>query len=84
MEECGNGSTKTGTAELLFHRQPVIRAWASVAGKKESEGPLQPYFDYTNQDTYFGEATWGKGGVPDAATGLGNPAAKGGTAGGGH
>lgn len=51
---------KRGRRSFCFTRQPVIRAWASVAGKKESEGPLQPYFDYTNQDTYFGEATWEK------------------------
>ena len=29
-------------------------------GEKESEGPLQGYFDYTNTDTYFGEKTWEK------------------------
>ncbi len=38
--------------------QPVITTWASVAGKKESEGPLQAHFDITSQDTYFGQKTW--------------------------
>ncbi len=37
---------------------PVITAWASVAGKKESEGPLAHTFDFTSQDTYFGQKTW--------------------------
>jgi stage V sporulation protein AD len=37
---------------------PVITAWASVAGKKESEGPLAHCFDVTSQDTYFGQKTW--------------------------
>lgn len=37
---------------------PVITAWASVAGKKESEGPLSTTFDLTSQDSYFGQKTW--------------------------
>ncbi len=39
--------------------QPVyLGAWASVAGKKEAEGPLGHLFDLTSQDTKFGEQTW--------------------------
>ena len=37
---------------------PVIVAWASTAGKKESEGPLSNNFDNTVQDNFFGEKTW--------------------------
>jgi stage V sporulation protein AD len=37
---------------------PVITAWASVAGKKESEGPLAHCFDVTSKDTHFGQKTW--------------------------
>lgn len=51
---------KRGKRSLCFDMPPVLTAWASVAGKKESEGPLQGYFDYTNTDTYFGEKTWEK------------------------
>ena len=51
---------KRGKRSLCFDMPPVLTAWASVAGKKESEGPLQGYFDYTNADTYFGEKTWEK------------------------
>ena len=51
---------KRGKRSLHFDMPPVLTAWASVAGKKESEGPLQGYFDYTNTDTYFGEKTWEK------------------------
>ena len=36
----------------------MIQAWASIAGKKESEGPLAHTFDVTSQDTYFGQKTW--------------------------
>ena len=39
--------------------QPVyIANWASVAGKKESEGPLGHGFDIKSMDTKFGERTW--------------------------
>ena len=51
---------KRGTRSFHFDAPPILTAWASVAGKKESEGPLQAYFDYTNGDTYFGEKTWEK------------------------
>ena len=37
-----------------------IEGYACVGGKKESEGPLGPYFDITNDDGYFGEKTWEK------------------------
>ena len=37
---------------------PTIIAWASTAGKKESEGPLSQTFDVTQTETYFGEKTW--------------------------
>jgi len=35
-----------------------ITAWASVAGKKESEGPLATKFDYMDTDTTFGQKSW--------------------------
>ena len=39
--------------------QPVyIGNWASVAGKKEREGPLGHLFDLASTDTKFGEKTW--------------------------
>ena len=37
---------------------PVITTWASVAGKKEVEGPLSHTFDVKCRDTYFGQKTW--------------------------
>ena len=42
-------------------QSPVITCWASVAGKKESEGPLAHTFDIKSQDTYFGQKTWEQG-----------------------
>ena len=39
--------------------QPVyIENWASVAGKKELQGPLGHLYDLTSQDTKFGEKSW--------------------------
>ena len=35
-----------------------IPNWASVAGKKEAEGPLGHGFDIRSMDTKFGEKTW--------------------------
>ena len=46
---------------FVLSHPPVITAWASVAGKKESEGPLSSYFDIKNNDTYFGQKTWEQG-----------------------
>ena len=53
-----NAKNKRGKQSFVLPSQPVITAWASVAGKKESEGPLAEYFDLTYEDTYFGEKTW--------------------------
>lgn len=52
---------KRGKQSFILEKQPVIRAWASVAGKKESEGPLSAYFDVTEKDAYFGQSTWEQG-----------------------
>ena len=49
---------KRGKRSFALPQLPVIQAWASVAGKKESEGPLAHTFDHTNTDTYFGQKTW--------------------------
>ncbi len=49
---------KRGRSSFVLQRAPVITAWASVAGKKESEGPLGHTFDKTSQDTYFGQKSW--------------------------
>lgn len=49
---------KCGRQSFQLANPPIITAWASVAGKKESEGPLKAYFDVVNKDTYFGQKTW--------------------------
>lgn len=49
---------KRGKQSFVLEQPPVITAWASIAGKKESEGPLGSSFDLTNPDSYFGQKTW--------------------------
>ena len=49
---------KRGKQSFVLPQLPVITHWASIAGKKESEGPLAHAFDVTSQDTYFGQKTW--------------------------
>ena len=51
-------NNKRGQQSFVLPQLPVITAWASVAGKKESEGPLGHFFDVTSQDTLFGQKTW--------------------------
>ena len=52
---------KCGKQSFLLSNPPAINHWASVAGKKESEGPLGKYFDVIKKDAYFGEKTWEQG-----------------------
>lgn len=49
---------KRGLQSFVPETPPVITHWASVAGKKESEGPLSHAFDVKCRDTYFGQRTW--------------------------
>lgn len=51
-------SQKRGRQSFVLEKPPVILAWASVAGKKEVEGPLSHTFDIKCRDTYFGQKTW--------------------------
>lgn len=52
---------KVGKQSFVFKDPPIISAWASIAGKKEKEGPLGYSFDYTHSDAYFGQKTWEQG-----------------------
>ena len=51
-------TNRRGKQSFVLPEMPIITAWASVAGKKESEGPLGSTFDITSQDAYFGQKTW--------------------------
>lgn len=43
---------------IMFKNKPLIKSWASVAGKKESEGPLGKYFDVTTDDDMYSGKNW--------------------------
>lgn len=49
-----------GKQSFVFHNTPSILSYASVAGKKESQGPLSAAFDCTSQDNSFGQKSWEK------------------------
>lgn len=49
---------RQGRQSFLLDTPPVITQWASIAGKKEVEGPLSHTFDIKCRDTYFGQKTW--------------------------
>ena len=45
---------------FLTDNPPSIMSFASIAGKKEGEGPLGEYFDRIENDSHFGQETWEK------------------------
>lgn len=47
-----------GAQSISFRNSPYIISWASVAGKKEGEGPLKDKFDKIETDDYAGADTW--------------------------
>lgn len=49
---------KRGRQSFVLPQLPVIDCWASIAGKKESEGPLSATFDAVYTDNKFGQPTW--------------------------
>ncbi|MDR1364540.1 MAG: stage V sporulation protein AD [Oscillospiraceae bacterium] len=49
---------RIGEQTILIESNPKIIGFASVVGKKESEGPLSKYFDETFEDTTLGQETW--------------------------
>lgn len=52
---------KIGKQSYRFDVPAVIRTWASIAGPKESDGPLKSYYDSISKDSYFGQKTWEQG-----------------------
>ena len=47
-----------GKQSMVFPNGPVVAVWASVAGKKEGEGPLGPCFDQVVVDGKCGRDSW--------------------------
>lgn len=51
---------RIGKSTLLTENRPSIISYGSIAGKKESEGPLGNSFDQTVSDSYLGTESWEK------------------------
>ena len=54
-------ANKISRNTFIMQNPPTIYSYASIVGKKESEGPLGEFFDETEPDGYFGQPTWEKG-----------------------
>ena len=50
--------SRIGRYTIAYSNQPVVAGFGSVAGKKESEGPLKEYFHKIEYDTKLGCETW--------------------------
>lgn len=49
---------QAGKSSITFEHPPVILSMASIAGKKEGEGPLGSFIDVVEQDAMFGAENW--------------------------
>ena len=52
--------TRVGKYTIRLQSNPSIIGFASVVGKKESEGPFGQYYDQCHTDTTLGESSWEK------------------------
>ncbi|MDF2944828.1 MAG: hypothetical protein K0S01_3686 [Herbinix sp.] len=57
-ENESNQSRMVGKQSILFKNPPYIISGASIAGKKESEGPLGALFDVIQEDPLVGKDSW--------------------------
>lgn len=58
MDKKNRQKCAIGKQSIRFANPPYIIEGASVAGKKEGEGPLGSFFDVVEQDPMFGGTTW--------------------------
>lgn len=52
---------QVGKQSIRFENTPYITGAASVAGPKEIDGPMAPYFDRVSEDAAFGKDSWEEG-----------------------
>ena len=50
-----------GGQTVKLSHPPTVKAWASVVGKTEGQGPMADTFDRIAADSYFGQPTWEQG-----------------------
>ncbi len=60
---------QVGKASLRFEHPAFVASWASVAGKKEGQGPLADEIDVIEQDEMFGMENWEQQRVPCRSSG---------------
>ena len=58
VEEKNKQAEMTGKQSIRFDEAVHLLCAASIAGKKEGEGPLGDLFDQVFEDPFFGKATW--------------------------
>ncbi|MCL2033656.1 MAG: stage V sporulation protein AD [Oscillospiraceae bacterium] len=51
---------RLGKNTIKFNHPPSVIGFASIASKKESEGPMAQYIDILSKDPMFGQQTWEK------------------------
>jgi len=54
------GTLHCGKQSIRFDQHPSILSAGAIGGKREGEGPLRAYFDYTDEDTSFQQDSWEK------------------------
>ncbi len=55
-----SGTKRVGQQTIAYSKPPVILGTGTVAGKKESEGPIGSFFDVIAEDNVLGAKTWEK------------------------
>jgi stage V sporulation protein AD len=58
MSENVKQSKMVGKQTILFQNPPCIISAASIAGKKEGEGPMGSLFDVVCEDPLVGKNSW--------------------------
>lgn len=51
-------SQRIGKYTIIYDNPPIIEGYASVAGRKESQGPLGKMFDMVFEDEYLGQKSF--------------------------
>ena len=58
MEPEKKANRRIGSRTLQFASPVAIKAWATVAGRKENEGKLTGQFDYVFEENRLGQKSW--------------------------
>ena len=51
---------RMGSRTVALSYPPSVVSFANIGGKFEGQGPLAPWFDETDADSFFGQKTWEK------------------------